>query len=818
MWLVRLRYSLRSLARDPVFVSVVVLVLSLGIAANTTIFAVIDQIVLNPLPYRDPDRLVMVWEANPSMGDLAGSRVPAAWSNFAAWRDQNHAFTAIEAFETAGYNLTGLGAPEHLLGARASGGFFQMLGTGAKRGRVLAPDDARPGAPPVVVVTDAFANSYFAGRDPVGQKILLNGIPRIVIGVLPWDFHLPAFFEGSNEYKPDLWTPLAPVTSADPPEAAKWRRLLVFARLKNGMPLAQARAEMSTLAVRLAQADPDLNRGYGINIVPLKIENADADLGRALYILWTAAFVVLLLGCVNLAGLMLVRAINRQKDLAIMGALGAPRSVLVANILTESSVLALVSATLAVAGSYAGIHVIRALQPGDIFGMNRVAMNWRSLLFAGVAFVVSVLLFGLLPAWLGARSSFSSALKRAAGTGSNRAGSMLRRILVTGEVFVALVLAIGATLLARSFQQILAVDPGYRPENVLTARIALAPPRYATPDDQRHFCQLLLDRVRQLPGVKTASLVDNFPLYAIHYASFEIDGRPLADTSDAPVADYASVSSEFFESMGTPLRTGRLFTPADMQDHALGVAILNETLARKFWPNQDPVGGHIRLVFPHHAPGPWQLVVGVVRDFRQFNIETPARPEMFWPAREFPEMTVVLRTTSDPAAAGTALQKAVAEIDKDQPLSDVQTFAHIVAHSISQRRFNMLLLSGFAGLSILLALVGVYGLVSYIISSRLRDIGIRVTLGAQPKHVFSALILEILPFAATGIVLGLLGSLLVAWLAKKLIAGLLFGISAFDLPTYLSLPLVLIALAVLTCALPAARAARTEPANVLRHE
>jgi putative ABC transport system permease protein len=816
MWLVRLRYSLRSLARDPIFVSVVVLVLSLGIAANTTIFAVIDQIVLNPLPYRDPDRLVMVWEANPSLGDLAGSRVPAAWSNFTAWHDQNQAFAGIEAFEMVGYNLTGLGTPEHRSGARATGGFFQMLGTGAKRGRLLSPDDASPNAPRVVVITNAFANNHFAGRDPVGQKILLNGVPRIIIGVLPWDFHLPAFFEGMDEYKPDLWTPFPAVTSADPPGAEKWRRLLVFARLKNGTPLAQARAEMTTLASRLVQADPDLNRGYSINLVPLKIENADADLGRALYILWTAAFVVLLLGCVNLAGLMLVRAINRQKDLAIMGALGAPRWVLIANILTESSVLALMSLTLAGLGAYAGIRVIRALQPGDIFGMDRVTMNWRSLLFAGLAFMVSVLLFGLLPAWLGARRSFGTALKRAAGTGSNRSGSIMRRILLTGEIAMALILAIGASLLVRSFQRILAVDPGYRPQNVLTARIALAPPRYVKADDRRHFCQLLLDRVRQLPGVQTASLVDNFPLYAIHYTSFEIEGRPLADPATAPAADYANVSSDFFETMGTPLRTGRLFTPADMQDHA-DVAILNESLARKFWPNQDPVGGHIRLFFPHLAPGPWLQVVGVVRGFRQFNIETPPRPEMFWPARDFPEMTLVLRTASDPAAAVTELQKAVAQIDQEQPLSDVQTFEHMVEHSISQRRFNMLLLSGFAGLGILLALVGVYGLVSYIISSRLRDIGIRVTLGAQPKHVFGALVLEILPFAAGGIALGLLVSLLLSLLAKKL-SGLLFGISALDPPTYLSLPLVLIALAVVTCVLPAARAARTEPANVLRHE
>jgi putative ABC transport system permease protein len=813
MWLVRLRYSFRSLARDPVFVSVVVLVLSLGIAANTTIFAVIDQIVLNPLPYHDPDRLVVVWEANPSLGDVAGSRVFAAWSNFAAWRDQSQAFVAMEAFDGAGYNLTGLGPPEHHDGARATGGFFQMLGTGAVRGRLLSSDDARPGAPPVVVVTSAFANNHFFGRDPVGQKILLNGVPRIVIGVLPRDFHLPAFSQGSNEYKPDLWLPFPSITSADPPQAAKWRRLRVFARLKDGVTLAQARVEMAAISSRLIQVDPDLNKGYSVNVVPLRIENADVDLGRALYILWTAAFVVLLLGCVNLASLMLVRAMNRQKDLAIMGALGAPRPVLIANILTESSVLALTSATLAVIGSYAGIHVIRALQPGDILGIERITMNWRSFLFAGLSFVVSVLLFGLVPAWLGASASFSSALKRAGGAGSNRKGSILRRSLVTAEVAIALILAIGATLLARSFQQILAVDPGYRPENVLTAHVSLSPPRYATADDRRRFCRLLLERVRQLPGVQTASLVDNFPLYSIGYASFEIEGHATADPAAVPAADYAYVTPDFFDTIGTPLETGRLFTAADL-DHADDVAILNESLAHRFWPNIDPVGSRLRLVFPHQPAGPWRQVVGVVRDFRQFNIDKPARPEMFWPASQFPDMTLVLKTASDPAAVMTSLQKTVADIDDQQPLSDVQTFTHIVEQSISQRRFNMLLLSGFAALSIVLALVGVYGLVAYMISSRLRDIGIRITLGAQPKHVFYSLVLEILPFAAGGILIGLF----LAILAKKLISGLLFGVSALDLPTYVSLPLVLIALAVIVCVLPAARAARTEPANVLRHE
>jgi len=806
----QLRYSLRSLARDPVFTTVVILVLSLGIAANTAIFTVVDQVVLNPLPYRDPARLAMIWESNPSLGEPAGSRVPAAWSNFAEWRNQSHVFEAIEAFERAGYNLTGLGAPEHLIAARATGGYFQMLGARAAQGRTLLPDDARPGAGAVAVVTHAFAKSHFARGDAVGQKLLLDGAPYAIVGVLPRDFHLPVFFRGSFEYKPDIWVPMSPPSSDD---ASKFRRLFVSGRLKAHMSIAQARAELTIVAKRLAHSDPSLNAGYSINLVPLEIENADPDLDRALYIVWAAALIVLLLGCANLASLMLVRAMNRQKNLAIMGALGAPRAALTGTTFTDSVVLAAVAAALAVLGAYAGVGAIRALQPGDIMGSERLNLDARGLVFAGLAFMTCVLLFGFLPAWLGARRSVLTALNDSSARSSPRSGSAARRILVAVQVAIALVLAIGAMLLVRSFQQILAVDPGFRAHNVLTARIALTPPRYKSENDRRRFCQRFLDGVQQLPGVQSASLVDNFPLYAIRYTPFEIEGRPFSP-ANPPTADYANVTSDFFQTMGTPLRKGRLFTADDMRDDTDKVAILNESLAHQFWPNQDPVGSHIRLIGPHQDPGPWSLVVGVVSDFRQFNIDTPARPELFSPSRQFLEMTLAMRTTANPANVLPMLQQSIAQIDKEEPLSDVQTLQQMVNHSISQRRFNMLLLSGFAGLSILLALVGVYGLISYTISSRTRDIGIQLTLGAQRRHILTSLVFQILPFVVTGIVLGLLFSLL----AQKLVAGLLFGITSLDPRTYLSLPIVLLALAVAICVFPTWRAARLEPVSVLRQE
>ncbi len=812
MQLMRIRYSLRSLLRDPAFALIVILVLSLGIAVNTTIFSLIDQLVFNPLPYKDPSRLVMLWESNPSIGEPAGSRVPAAWSNFAEWRNQSQSFEAIEAFEVAGYNLTGLGTPEHLTAARATGGYFQMLGTNAERGRTLTSKDSQPGADATAVITSAFEKAHFASEEALGSKLLLNGIPYTIVGVLPRGFHLPMFFQGAYEYKPDVWVAMPAATSAL--DLSKFRRLFVTARLKDNTSLAQARAEMITVGKRLEQIDPELNKGYSVNLVSLRIENADPDFERALYILWAAAFVVLLLGCANLASLMLVRAMNKQKSLAIMRALGAPKSALIANILTEGALLVVVACTFAVLGSYAGVDWVRAAKPGDLAGAERLNLSMAGLFFAVGAFILCALIFALLPAWLSTRQPLNALLRRSANSEAGSVGTTIRRVLVCGEVAIAVVLAIGATLLARSFRQLLDVDPGFRAKNVLTARIVLGPPHYTGTDARQHFCERLLDRVRQIPLVESASLVDNFPLYSIHYTSFEIEGRPVSLPSALPTADFANTTSEFFQTMGTPLRRGRLFTPEDMQDNAEKVVIVNESLAKKLWPNLDAVGSHIRSIIPHREAESWRRVIGVVGDFRQFNIDAPPRPEMFWPARQYREMTLVVRTAGDPRTASQALRSAVAEIDKEQPLSDVQTLQQMVDHSIAQRRFNTYVLSGFAGLSIILALVGVYGLISYIISSRTREISIRLSLGAQRMHVLWAVLAPIVPFAAIGIFLGLL----LSFLLRKLVVSLLFGISPLDPITYVTLPAMIAMLILCTCLRPGWKAAHIDPIKTLRQE
>jgi putative ABC transport system permease protein len=466
-----------------------------------------------------------------------------------------------------------------------------------------------------------------------------------------------------------------------------------------------------------------------------------------------------------------------------------------------------------VLAAYGGIRLVVALKPGDMHAVERIVLDTHGLVFATLTFAVVVSLVALLPAWLTSRGDLSIALKQGPGLRiTAKPRSLNRSILVSAEVAIALILAIGSTLLVRSFQRLLQVNPGFASQHILTAHLSLPFPRYSRSEDQTRFCDRLVQGLRSLPQVEAASLIDNLPLYAIHYAPFEIEGRPAAQPGDAPTADYANLTPNFFQTMGIPLRSGRLFTDADVQDDAGKVVIVNETLAHKLWPHEDPVGRHIRSL--GGAPTPWATIVGVVGDFVQFNVDTPPRPELFWPAKQMRDMSVVVKTTGDPWIVSAAVKKTVWEVDKDQPISDVQTVEQILRHSTSQARFNMWFLTIFAGLGILLALVGVYGLISYLVSSRIRDIGIRLALGAQKKHVFLSLLRQTLPFVAIGIALGLGLSALFA----KLMSGLLFHIAALDPVTYAIAPVAIFALMLLAVLFPARKATEVHPASVLRQE
>jgi putative ABC transport system permease protein len=806
-------HSLQALMRAPRFAGAVVLILGLGIAANTIIFALIDQLLLNPFPYRDPSRLVMIWEANPARGGIAAKRARVAWANFTAWQAENHSFEAMEAYEISlDYNLTGREIPEHLTAARATPGFFPMLGVNAAQGRIFSPGDDTPNVNPTVIVTDAFAKKHFGNGSPLNQRLLLDGAPYIVIGVLPREFHLPALFEGISEYKPDIWLPLPRVSNADPADMAKRRRLVVWGRLKPQISLAQTRADMTAVAEQRRREDPELNQGYGINVFPLDVENTLPEFRNHLRFFWLSALVVLLLACSNLAGLMLIRGAAQKKNLAIMAALGANRWGLIAPMLSESLILAVISGILGFAASYAGVHLITALKPSYILAPERLTIHFNAFLFTSGISIATVLIFGLFPATLTTRGNITDVLKSA--VGGQRQRPYARSVLISIQVAAALSLSIAAILLVRSFQHVLRLDPGYRPEQVLTAHLTLPPQRYADVQSRTRFCRQLQEKTRGLPGVESAALVDYMPLYAIRLTPFEIEGRPVAQHNAAPFADFAHVTPDFFSAMGIGLRQGRLFTDQDAEADPPNVVIVNETLARQFWPNADPVGSHIRQLAASGSGGPWQTVIGVVQDFRQFNVETATRPELLWPGKAFAEMRVVLRTTANPSTLSSLLQQTVWNLDHDQPVSDVETLEQKIGDFNSQRRFNMIAVGTFAGFSILLTLVGLYGLVSSFISSHIRDLGIRFALGAQRRQVCLSLLLPALWPVIAGIALGLI----LSFLAKRLIASVLFQTSPLDPLTYIVTTVVLMAILLLTSLSATLRAARVDPARVLRDE
>jgi putative ABC transport system permease protein len=812
-----LPHSLRILMRAPAFSAVVIVVLALGISANTTIFALIDQVLLNPFPYPKPQELVAIWESNPSLGGITAKRVHVAWSNFDAWRARNRSFQSMEAIQANGSgNLTGLQSPERLSVAQATPDFFRMLGMNAALGRTFLPGDEMPGANRIVLLSYTFAQTHFAKSAPLGQILKLDDIPYTVVGVLPKQFHLPAVYQGLAEYKPDVWIPLPAVSANDASGAAKWRRLIVWARLKPGTSLARATDDMAAIAENRTREDFELNRGYGVSVFSLQEENTDPDLRNYLRVYALAALLVLLLACTSVAGLMFFRAVARTRNTAIMAALGANRWALLAPVLCESLVLACASGFAALFASYAGVHLIAVLKPSQIHGPDRLVVNLHAFIYTGCISLFTVPLFGLIPAWRATRGDLSGILKSSrAGAGIESRGST-RSVLLSLQIAVCLTLAIAATLLVRSFREILALDPGFGAQQVLTGYLALPAQRYAGFEDRRRFCRTLHQRLESLPGVEAAAMVDNMPLYNISYTRLEVEGRPIREHNEAPSADYANVTPDFFRTLGMTLRQGRLFTDQDAEANPANVVIVNESLARRLWPNGDAVGSHIReLRFGGLPAAPWQTVIGVVGDFRQFNPETDTRPEIIWPSKEFTNMRVVLRTGGmNPLGLVSSLQQAVWSVDRDQPISDIQPLEQMIDDDNSQRKFNTLLLSTFAGASMILVLVGMFGLVSAFISSRTRDIGIRLALGAQRRRICLSLLRPALMPVVSGVVLGLL----LSFLAKRLIATILFNVSPMDMSTYLVTPAALIGLLIVTSLAATIRVARIDPAQVLRRE
>jgi len=806
-----LRYAIRTLLKQPAFTLVALLTLALGIGANTAIFGIVNAVLLRPLPYHEPDRIVLLW---------------SHWTNWtktwlsppelADYQRQARSLEHVAAFSSTSFNLTGGPGSEPLrvLAAQVQSGMFAALGATTIAGRVFTADEDRPGHERVVMLTEGLWRSQF-GSDPsiVGRTIDLDATPYTVVGVLPAALRLPLDY--ANRAFTQIWVPLA-LGPTDPQERGN-HGLNALGRLTPGVPLSQAQAEIDTITRGFQQQYPNnYDTAFGLTLVPAPLE-VFGDVRPALLVLLLAVGAVLLIACANVANLLLARSEGRQKELALRLALGAGRHRIVRQLLTESMLLALVGGVAGVALAYGLTQALVALDPLKIPRVQDIALDGRVLAFTAAVSLVTGLLFGIAPALQSARTDLQSVLKEG-GRDSHVATGWLRRVLVIGEVAASVVLVAAALLLARSFARLLDVNAGFNPAHVLTLRTSLPSATYTDAAAMVKAYTEVGRRLRESPGVLAAGAVTGLPLASTRGDwGIRIEGRP-SDPRDNLAADWQVVTPGYFEALGTPLRGGRTFTDADRADTLL-VIVINETMAKKYWPGVDAIGRRMRM-----GGSEWITVVGVVADIHHRGLDMQPRPEMYRPHTQFryggPEapavstMTWAVRTADDPRAATSYARAAIHAVDPKLGISDIATMDQVVADSTSDRRLNMLLFALLGSLALALATVGVYGVVAYSVSQRTHEIGVRMAIGAKPGDVVRMMVSEGGRLAVVGVVLGSVAALAGA----RLIRGLLFEVSATDPLTFAAVAAALLGVALLASYIPARRATRVDPMVALRGE
>ena len=801
-----LRYGLRMLAKNPGFTTVAVIALALGIGANSAIFSVVNTVLLRPLPYKNPERLVMVWEENSKQGYPRDT--PAA-ANYVDWRDQNHVFEDMAAIVEISFNLTRVGDPERIDGQRVSASLFSLIGVEPQLGRAFRAEEDKPGANHVVVMSHGLWQRRF-GADPaiIGRPINLNGESFTVVGVMPRSFQFPT----RND---QLWVPIA----FDAKEAGNRgsHYLEVIARIKPGITLQEAQAEMTTIASRLQQQYPGTNTSIGAVVTPLH-EHVVGDIKPALLVLLGAVAFVLLIACANVANLLLARAAVRQKEIALRLALGASRQRLIRQFLTESVLLAAFGGGIGLLFAVVGLSVLKRFIPPNISHAQAITIDAKVLIFTVVVSLVTGLIFGLAPATQAANFNLNDTLKEsgrdsAAGSRGNR----IRGLLVVSEVAVSFILLIGAGLLINSFLHLRNIDPGFRAEKKLTMKIVLPEVRYADKEQRGVFYRELIRRVETLPGVVSAAVATSLPLTESgNSVGVSIEGRADPAPDRVPIVITRMISPRYFETMGIPLLKGRAFTEEDKAESP-AVIVISETTARQFWPGEDALGKQLKIGFPSNSENKWLTVIGVVKDVRQYELVVEPKPQMYLPftqANFFEPRALVVKTNLEPLSLAATVRKTVWEIDRDQPVSNVASMENIVSNSVARQRFSMLLLGIFASLALVLAAVGIYGVMSYSVAQRTHEIGIRMALGAQRGDVLKLTIGQGLRLVVTGVIIGLAA----AFVLSRVMSSLLFGISPTDPLTFITISLVLVSVAILASYIPALRASRVDPMFALRYE
>jgi putative ABC transport system permease protein len=803
-------YAFRSLRRSPGFALVAILALALGIGANTAIFSIVDSVLLRPLPYPQPDRLVMLW------GRFTGIGIPNDQNSFSApelqdVRRLNKSLSHVAAFNAMSANVNLSGTPERIDGALVSPELFPMLSVQANLGRTFLPEEGQEGRDRVALISHGLWARRF-GSDPaaVGRVINLNGIGYQIVGVLPAQFDFPESTE--------IWAPLSFPAAVLSPDSRGNHGLQVLARVKPELSLEQARGDLARVTQTIIDENkqyPYTRFNYALIANPL-LEETVSDVKAALWILLGAVGFVLLVACANVANLLLVRASAREREIAIRTALGASRARVVRQMLTESALLGLLGG---LAGAVLARWGLQALVALTATGFPRVAgatMDWRVLAFTFLASLATGLLFGAAPAWHATHGSTHESLKEGGrGNTGGAASQRARRTLIVAEIALSLVLLAGAGLLLKSFLKLQQVDPGFKADNVLTMRISLPQQRYQTPDQIRNFYRDVVSRVRTLPGVEAAGAISALPLSGQGGSgTTTIETQAVPQDKTTPELDFRAVTPGYFEAMSIRLVRGRYFDERD-SEQAAPVAIVDETLAQTFWPNEDAVGKRV-----HRGGGrfsqPWMTIVGVVRHVRSRTLEAPSRSELYWPEAQTPysSMSLAIRTSVEPLSLGSAVQKQVIAVDPEQPVYRIRTMEDLMATSLARRRLSMLFLAIFAGAALALAAVGIYGITSYSVAQRSQEMGVRLALGASRSGILRLVLGQSLRLALAGVAVGLLGS----FLLTGLMSSLLFDVAAADPVTFAIVAATLIVVTLAASYVPAWRATRVDPMVALRYE
>jgi len=796
------RYATRLLLRSPAFAVVAIAALALGIGANTAIFSVVDTLLLRPLPYADADRLAVIWEHNIPRDRKNNVVSPG---NFIHWQELNQSFTELSALSmTFRTTLTGAGEATELPVQYVSAGIFRILGVRPALGRDFTPQDDAPGVG-VVTISDRLWRQRF-GSDPsiVNRTIMLDGRPNVVAGVMAPGFSI-------LDRTVDVWSTIGLAPSARTPRG-RW--IGVIGRLKNGVTMAQAQSDMVRVHQELTRRFPNFNTGWTANVVPLREELTGA-VKPALWVMLGAVGFVLLIACANVGNLLLARATSRQRELAVRAALGAGRGRLIRQMLAESLLLSIAGAAAGLFLAWWGIIALRTTiaERVAIARLDQVSINGTVLLFTAGAALLSAVLFGMAPALSSAGARLTEALKDGGRAGSAARGARIRSVFVVVETALALILLVGSGLLLRSFVALMRVDPGFDPAHTMTVKVSIPTAKYGDAARQQSFFNQLFEKIGALPGVTAAGGTSFLPIAGLGAATgFEIVGQPKPAAGQGPVTDVRVITHDYFKAMGVPLLRGRAFDSRDSGTNVRRV-IVNQALARKHFPNEDPIGKSIVVSWNDEAP---DEIIGVVGDVRQQNLETEARATIYWPPGRFtyPFMSVAIRTAGDPRNVVAGAVAALHDLDPNVAAADVKTMDAIIDESVAQRRLTMLLLSIFAGVALVLAAVGIYGVIGYSVSQRTQEIGIRMALGAQRAGVLRMVVGQAMALAAVGILAGAAG----AWGLTRLMQKLLFGVEPSDPATFVSVAAVLALVAGVAASIPGLRATRVDPVIALRSE